>query len=59
MKILMTFLAIVALGLTIIPSMLVFGGKIESDMHKNLMTVGTILWFIAAPIWFRKKTKSG
>jgi hypothetical protein len=58
MKTLMTVLAIIALGLTIIPSMLVFGGKMELDMHKNLMTAGAILWFVAAPIWFRKKTKS-
>jgi hypothetical protein len=58
MKTLITLLAIVALGLTIIPSMLVFGGKMNLEMHKHLMTAGTILWFIAAPIWFRKKTKS-
>ncbi|HZB12781.1 MAG TPA: hypothetical protein VE467_07135 [Chryseolinea sp.] len=58
MKIIMTLLAIVALGLTIIPSMLVFAGKMELDMYKNLMTAGTILWFVAAPIWFSEKTKS-
>ena len=58
MKIITTLLAIVALGLTIIPSMLAFGGKMELDMHKDLMAAGAILWFVAAPIWFRKKTKS-
>ena len=55
MKTLMTILAIAALGLTIIPSILVFTGSMELSMHKHLMTVGTILWFVTAPIWFRKK----
>ena len=56
MKILVTILAIIALGLTIIPSILVFTGSMELDMHKHLMTAGTILWFVSAPIWFRKKS---
>ena len=56
MKILATVLAIIALGLTIIPAILVFSGKMDLDMHKQLMTGGTILWFVSAPIWFRKKS---
>ena len=55
MKTLMTILAIAALGLTIIPSILVFTGSMESNMQKHLMAAGTILWFVTAPIWFRKK----
>ena len=55
MKTLMSILAIAALGLTIIPSILVFTGSMELNMHKHLMTAGTILWFVTAPIWFRKK----
>jgi hypothetical protein len=55
MKMLMSILAIVALALTIIPSILVFTGSMELDMHKHLMTAGTVLWFVTAPIWFRKK----
>lgn len=54
MKLLMSLLTIVALGLTVIPSLLVFNGMIDIDLHKKLMTVGTVLWFIAAPIWFRE-----
>jgi hypothetical protein len=57
MKILATILAIVALGLTIIPSILVFTGGMGLDLHKQLMTAGTILWFVSAPIWFRKKSQ--
>jgi hypothetical protein len=56
MKTLMAILAIAALGLTIIPSILVFEGKMDLSLHKQLMTVGTLLWFVSAPIWFKKKT---
>lgn len=56
MKTFMAVLAILALGLTVIPSILVFAGKMELTMHKQLMTLGTFLWFVSAPIWFRKKT---
>ncbi len=55
MKMLMSVLAIIALCLTVVPSILVFYGTIELDLHKKLMTAGTLLWFVAAPIWFRKE----
>jgi hypothetical protein len=58
MKILMSVLAIIALGLTIIPSFFVFNGTLEMGLYKNLMTTGTLLWFVSAPIWFRKKKVS-
>lgn len=54
MKALMSILAIIALGLTVIPSILVFNEAITLDLHKKLMTAGTLLWFVAAPLWFRK-----
>lgn len=55
MKLLMSILAIIALGLTIVPSFFVFSGTLEMGLYKNLMTAGTLLWFVTAPIWFRKK----
>lgn len=55
MKMIMAVVAIVALGLTVVPSLLVFNGMIEIDLHKKLMLLGTVLWFIAAPVWFRRK----
>lgn len=55
MKKIMAVIAIVALGLTVVPSLLVFNGMIEIDLHKKLMLTGTVLWFISAPVWFRKK----
>ncbi len=54
----MSVLAIVALGLTLIPSFFVFTGDIDLDLHTKLMTIGTILWFIAAPIWFKKEKQA-
>ena len=59
MKLLMSILAIIALGLTIVPSFFVFNGTLEMGLYKNLMTTGTLLWFVSAPIWFRKKKVSG
>ena len=55
MKTLMSIVAVAALGLTLIPSILVFRGSIDLALHKHLMTAGTLLWFVSAPIWFRKK----
>jgi hypothetical protein len=54
MKNIMSILACIGLGLTAFPSILVFTGTIDLLLHKQLMISGTILWFIAAPIWFRK-----
>lgn len=54
----MSVLAIVALGLTLIPSFFVFTGDIDLDLYKKLMTIGAILWFIAAPIWFKKEKQA-
>lgn len=54
MKLLASILAIIALGLTVIPSILVFNHAIEFDLHKKLMAAGTVLWFLTAPLWFRK-----
>jgi high-affinity Fe2+/Pb2+ permease len=54
MKLLASTLAVLALCLTVIHSILVFNGTIENDLNKNLMMAGTVLWFVAAPIWFRK-----
>ena len=58
MKLLVSVLAIAALGLTLIPSFLVFTGDIDRDLQKKLMAIGAILWFIAAPIWFKKQRET-
>lgn len=40
--------------LTLIPSIMVFGGVIEFPMHKTLMLVGTVLWFLTRPFILEK-----
>ena len=54
MKQLVPLLGIIGLGLTVIPSVLVFIDLISIDLNKILMLLGTILWFLVAPFWFSK-----
>jgi len=55
MKSIAAVAAIVALGLTIVPAFLVVTGTIPWQTHAHLMTAGMILWFVAAPLWMKKK----
>ena len=54
MKLLVKFISYVGLGLTLIPSLLVFTGNISLDSGKMLMLIGTVVWFLSAPIWMNK-----
>lgn len=40
-------IAIIGLGLTLIPSILLFCGTITSSVFKLLLAVGTAVWFAA------------
>ncbi len=51
---LLKILSFIGLGLTIIPSILVYLGTISHDMHINLMAAGMITWFVTAPFWINK-----
>ena len=44
------------LVLTLIPSILVFSQGIDLDSNKNLMLLGTVLWFATSPFWMNKKS---
>ncbi len=57
MKLLIKFISYISLGLTIIPSFLVFTGSISLDSSKMFMFVGTIIWFVSAPSWINKAEK--
>ena len=48
----------ICLGLTIIPAFLVFFQKITLENNKLLMLVGTIGWFVTAPLWMKKKQEA-
>ncbi|MFO7446671.1 MAG: hypothetical protein R6W90_09900 [Ignavibacteriaceae bacterium] len=56
-KILMVISAI-GLLLTLLPSVLVFTKTIEWEMHVNLMSIGTALWFLTAPFWMKKEKQA-
>ena len=55
-RIIITALALLGLGLTILPALLVFAGTINADTHKSLMVAGFVIWFAAAPLWIRKES---
>ena len=45
----------IALLATIVPSTLLFIGATEHDVVKAAALVGTIVWFIATPIWMGRQ----
>jgi hypothetical protein len=57
MRTALKLISFVGLGLTVVPSFLVFAGRITWDTHAALMLVGTVLWYASAPFWMRQ-TKS-
>lgn len=54
MRSLIKLVSYIGLGLTLIPSLLVFAGSISIELSKTLMLIGTIIWFISTPIWMNK-----
>lgn len=54
MKRLVKFISYIGLGLTLIPSFLVFTGNMSLDASKMFAFVGTIIWFLSAPSWMNK-----
>ena len=51
MRTALKLISFTGLGLTLIPSFLVFAGRIVWETHAALMLVGTVLWFASAPLW--------
>lgn len=51
---LLKILSFIGLGLTIVPSFMVYLGSISHDTHINLMAIGMITWFVTAPFWINK-----
>jgi len=47
--------SLVGLALTVVPSFLVFSGTISWQAHAQLVAIGTVIWFVAAPAWMAKK----
>jgi uncharacterized membrane-anchored protein YitT (DUF2179 family) len=55
MKIILSIIAAVGLGLTVVPAFLVFSGLMTLDFHKSLMIVGMLCWFLSVPFLLKKK----
>jgi hypothetical protein len=53
MKNLLRIVSWLGLGLTLVPSILVFAGQIEASTHKWLMLLGLLLWFGGAGLRHR------
>lgn len=58
MKILLTLIALAGLILTVIPSFLVFMGKLSWNAHSQLMLVGMICWFVSAPVLLKNSANA-
>ncbi len=54
MKNLIKFISYTGLGMTLLPSFLVFTGNMSLDLSKMLTFIGTIIWFISSPSWMNK-----
>ena len=58
MKNLIKIGSFVSLVLTIVPSLIFFTGDLELSQMKIYMGVGMVLWFVTAPFWINKSSKS-
>ena len=58
MKILMKIGSFFSLVLTIVPSIIFFVGDLELSQMKWYMGIGMVLWFVTAPFWINKSSKS-
>ena len=55
MKTILIILSVIGLGLTIIPSIMVYLQEMTMQTNHQLMFIGTILWFSTSPFWIKKQ----
>lgn len=58
MKILLKIGSFLSLALTIVPPIIFFVGNLELSQMKGYMGIGMVLWFVTAPFWINKPSKS-
>ncbi|MEX0986597.1 MAG: hypothetical protein WD052_03895 [Bacteroidales bacterium] len=56
LKFIYPVICLAGLLMLLIPSIMHFTGKMEMDKMKNLIFIGTVLWFAGAIPWLGKKT---
>ncbi|MFS8616549.1 MAG: hypothetical protein FWJ85_06985 [Solitalea sp.] len=57
MRTFLKILSFLGLTLTILPSILVFAGRMELQNQHHWTLAGTVLWFATAPFWLDGKKK--
>ncbi len=57
MKYIYPIIGLAGLLLLLIPAFMHFAGKIEALQMKELMFIGTIVWFAGAIPWLGRKTR--
>lgn len=55
MNLVLKIVSLVALGVTIVPCLLYFGGWLGHEAVKTLALAGTIAWFCSTPFWMSRK----
>lgn len=55
MKKLLPAISYIGLALVVVPACLYVAGTIGKPEVKTLLLVGTLLWFLSAPLWIDKK----
>ena len=58
LKLVLKMASFAGLILTIVPAFLVFTQSIDLDFNKNLMVLGTLLWFGTSPFWMNKNKQN-
>ena len=57
MRISLQVISLLALIMTVVPSVLFLAGSVELDRVKLIMLVSTVVWFAVTPFWMNKKEK--
>lgn len=58
MKYIYPVIGIAGLLLLLLPALSHFSGKMEVEQMKNLMFIGTVIWFAGAIPWLGRKSNS-
>ena len=58
MKKLLPAISFAGLALVIVPACLYLAGFADKPQMEILMLIGTVLWFVSAPLWIGKAERS-
>jgi hypothetical protein len=58
MRIILQITSWIALAATILPSVLLLGNRLDLNQTKWIMLAGTLVWFVATPLWMGRKDEA-